>query len=226
MPAKIVILKTAVHDCPELRLAEHVLFLSLVASAKFPGNPSKIMFGPYIMLVPLLLKVTFSSTILFDWFKLDAVMSCVVKLAVVVCFVVKLIAVIFVFPALSIAVNVISKSFSVDGAVKLHMWISPFLLAFPEVMPFKKQVILNKFKSVAFTEALKSNPGFTKFLGFALVLGLYIFGLGEFVHYFVWKINMRGSERRRQRQSTRRIPARFRRELIRAQRVVSSSDTI
>lgn len=28
-------------------------------------------------------------------------------------------------------------------------------------------------------------------------LGLYLFGLGEFIHYFVWKINMRPGEWRR-----------------------------
>lgn len=62
-------------------------------------------------------------------------------------------------------------------------------------------------------------------IGDALIgSGWYLFGLGEFIHYFFWKINMRGSERQRQRTSARRIPARFRRELVRAQRAATLVD--
>ncbi len=50
----------------------------------------------------------------------------------------------------------------------------------------------------------------------------YLFGLGEFIHYFVWKINMRSTERRRQRATRRRIPARFRRELDRLRHATSA----
>lgn len=40
-------------------------------------------------------------------------------------------------------------------------------------------------------------------------LGLYLFGLGEFIHYFVWKINMRPGEWRRFIRAAQPIPARF-----------------
>jgi len=46
--------------------------------------------------------------------------------------------------------------------------------------------------------------------------GLWLFGVGEFVHYFIVKINMRPDERRRGRP----VPARLRRELERAIRQV------
>jgi hypothetical protein len=53
-----------------------------------------------------------------------------------------------------------------------------------------------------------------------IIFGLvwYLFGVGEFIHYFIWKINMRSAERTQQRKTGRRIPARFRRELLRLQR--------
>lgn len=44
----------------------------------------------------------------------------------------------------------------------------------------------------------------------------WLFGAGEFVHYFVFKINMRRYERRASAQHRRRVPARLRRELHRA----------
>src|SRR5690606_41618452 len=46
--------------------------------------------------------------------------------------------------------------------------------------------------------------------------GLWLFGVGVFVHYFIVKINMRPDERRRGRP----VPARLRRELERAIRQV------
>ncbi len=49
-------------------------------------------------------------------------------------------------------------------------------------------------------------------------LGYYLFGLGEFIHYFVYKINMRSAEMREMLHSRRPVPARFRRELARAHR--------
>jgi glycosyltransferase involved in cell wall biosynthesis len=47
-------------------------------------------------------------------------------------------------------------------------------------------------------------------------VGLYLFGFGEFIHYFVWKINMRPREWRRFLCTGQPIPARFRREYERA----------
>lgn len=44
----------------------------------------------------------------------------------------------------------------------------------------------------------------------------YLFGVGEFVHYFMVKITMRGRELRRLLRTGRPIPARFRREVRRA----------
>jgi len=49
-------------------------------------------------------------------------------------------------------------------------------------------------------------------------LGLYFFGLGEFIHYFVWKINMRPGEWRRFIRAGQPIPTRFQREYTRARR--------
>lgn len=53
---------------------------------------------------------------------------------------------------------------------------------------------------------------------FDLLLGLayYLFAFGEFIHYFLFKINMRPGERRLAREKGHRVPARFRRELARA----------
>lgn len=45
----------------------------------------------------------------------------------------------------------------------------------------------------------------------------YVFGLGEFLHYFVFKINMRLYEFKQVVRTGRGIPARLRRELCRAQ---------
>lgn len=50
----------------------------------------------------------------------------------------------------------------------------------------------------------------------ALGAAFWLFGVGEFVHYFVFKINMRRYERRMSARHKRRIPARLRRELQRA----------
>lgn len=47
--------------------------------------------------------------------------------------------------------------------------------------------------------------------------GFYLFGLGEFLHYFVFKINMRSYERKMAARSGQLIPARVLRELRRAQ---------
>ncbi|MGS2640149.1 hypothetical protein [Streptosporangium sp. G12] len=58
--------------------------------------------------------------------------------------------------------------------------------------------------------------------GLLLGAGLYGFAVGEFVHYFLWKINMRSGERARARRGSRRIPARFLRELRRARAAVSA----
>ncbi|MBN1430993.1 MAG: hypothetical protein JXB07_21670 [Anaerolineae bacterium] len=57
-------------------------------------------------------------------------------------------------------------------------------------------------------------------LGDSLIgIGYYLFGLGEFVHYFWFKINMRPSEMKRMRHR-QLIPARFLREYRRAKRAV------
>jgi hypothetical protein len=48
----------------------------------------------------------------------------------------------------------------------------------------------------------------------------YLFGLGEFLHYFVFKINMRPYELRQVIRTGKTIPARFLRELQRARRSV------
>ena len=53
-----------------------------------------------------------------------------------------------------------------------------------------------------------------------LGVGLYGFAVGEFVHYFLWKINMRSEERALAHRGSRRIPARFLRELRRARAAV------
>jgi hypothetical protein len=51
-----------------------------------------------------------------------------------------------------------------------------------------------------------------------LLLGsaIYLFAVGEFLHYFIWKINMRGRELRRALRTGHLPPARFRREYARA----------
>jgi hypothetical protein len=51
-----------------------------------------------------------------------------------------------------------------------------------------------------------------------LVLGtaLYALGVGEFVHYFLYKINMRPRELRRAWREKRTVPSRLRREMARA----------
>ncbi|MEU8200073.1 hypothetical protein [Streptosporangium sp. NPDC049046] len=59
--------------------------------------------------------------------------------------------------------------------------------------------------------------------GLLLGVGLYVFAVGEFVHYFLWKINMRSAERASARRGSRRIPARFLRELRRARADVQRS---
>ncbi len=48
--------------------------------------------------------------------------------------------------------------------------------------------------------------------------GFYLFGVGEFLHYFVFKINMRPYEWRNAMQTGKFVPARVRRELHRARR--------
>ena len=48
-------------------------------------------------------------------------------------------------------------------------------------------------------------------------LSLFLFACGEFVHYFLFKINMRPREWRAARARGRPVPARFRRELRRAE---------
>jgi hypothetical protein len=52
---------------------------------------------------------------------------------------------------------------------------------------------------------------------FMLGLFFYVFGVGEFLHYFIFKINMRRYERENSRRTHRFIPARLLRELRRAQ---------
>ena len=52
--------------------------------------------------------------------------------------------------------------------------------------------------------------------------GFYLFGLGEFLHYFVFKINMRSYERNIAVRSGQLIPARILRELRRAQSEIQS----
>ncbi len=63
-------------------------------------------------------------------------------------------------------------------------------------------------------------PGGTDAL---LGAALYLLGLGEFVHYFVWKINMRPAEFRRAWRARRPVPARLWREYRRARRAVVAS---
>jgi hypothetical protein len=59
--------------------------------------------------------------------------------------------------------------------------------------------------------------GWTGAIGEWLVGGVYyLFGVGEFLHYFVFKINMRPDELRRMQKTGKLIPARFLRELRRA----------
>lgn len=53
-------------------------------------------------------------------------------------------------------------------------------------------------------------------------LALYLFGFGEFIHYFVRKINMRSREWRRFLRTGQPIAARFRREYTRTQREAQS----
>jgi hypothetical protein len=52
---------------------------------------------------------------------------------------------------------------------------------------------------------------------------LYLFGIGEFIHYFVYKINMRRYEREYSRRKHRFVPARLLRELRRVQNQLSLS---
>jgi hypothetical protein len=54
-------------------------------------------------------------------------------------------------------------------------------------------------------------------------LGLYVFGLVEFVHYFVFKINMRPGEFRLALRRKRPVPARLLREYKRAEQCVYSN---
>jgi hypothetical protein len=54
--------------------------------------------------------------------------------------------------------------------------------------------------------------------GLLLGAALWAFALAEFVHYFLWKINMRASERAR----PRRVPGRILRELRRARGAASA----
>jgi hypothetical protein len=51
---------------------------------------------------------------------------------------------------------------------------------------------------------------------FMLGLFFYLFGAGEFLHYFVFKINMRRYERENSHRTHRFVPARLLRELRRA----------
>src|SRR3989338_333794 len=111
----------------------------------------------YIGLFPVLFKVTFISIVLSDWFKFETVASLGVNAALVECFVVKLIVVVLVLFALSIAVRVIVKSCSAFDAaaaakadVRLQLYVFPTLLKFATVVLLIAQVTFSKFSSVAF----------------------------------------------------------------------------
>jgi hypothetical protein len=59
-------------------------------------------------------------------------------------------------------------------------------------------------------------PGGVEFVDLLFGAGFYLFGLGEFLHYFAFKINMRPYEWRDALQNRRFVPARLLRELRRA----------
>ena len=60
--------------------------------------------------------------------------------------------------------------------------------------------------------------------GLIFGVALYLFAVGEFVHYFLWKINMRADERAAGRRRSRRVPARFRRELRQARAAAAHAE--
>ncbi len=55
-------------------------------------------------------------------------------------------------------------------------------------------------------------------------LGYYVLAVGEYIHYFFFKINMRPDELKRAIRKRQPVPARFRRELSRMKSVLFSED--
>jgi hypothetical protein len=103
-------------------------------------------------------------------------------------------------------------------------WPPLFRLRFLRLLYAANTLLLLIFP-LAILLGLTVFPTYVRSLDLLLGLGYYLFGVGEFVHYFLFKINMRPRELRLAWSRRRLVRARLWRELTRAEAQAQSAQS-